>query len=199
MTGEPLDAAFRTDAAVLDGLHDDLTARAAAAGLLDVAFRTVDGPLGELLVAVTPTGLVRVAFEREGHDAALDELARQLGPRILHDRRRLDPVATELDEYFTGKRRHFDVPVDLSLARGFRHDVLEQLRTIPFGATASYAEIARAAGSARAVRATGTACATNPVPVVVPCHRVVRSDGALGNYRGGPAAKRWLLDLEAAA
>jgi methylated-DNA-[protein]-cysteine S-methyltransferase len=199
MRNDLFDAAFRAHPDVLDRLHDDLVDRAALAGSLDVAYRTVDSPLGGLLVAVTPAGVTRIAFDLEGHDAVLDELSMRISPRVLEDRRRLDPVATELDEYFSGRRRRFDVPVDLCLAHGFRHDVLEHLRTIPFGTTASYADIARAAGSAGAVRATGTACATNPVPIVVPCHRVVRADGSIGNYRGGTEAKRWLLELEAAA
>jgi methylated-DNA-[protein]-cysteine S-methyltransferase len=182
----------------LSRLHRDLAARADRAGLLDVAFRTVDTPLGALLLAATTDGLVRVAFEGEGHDQVLDELARAVSPRLLHAPFRLDAAARQLDEYFTGTRRQFDVPVDLRLARGFRRDVLAHLRTIPFGATESYAVVARAAGSPNAVRAVGTACALNPVPVVVPCHRVVRSDGTIGQYRGGVAAKRTLLALEAA-
>ena len=150
-------------------------------------------------MAVTPAGVTRIAFDLEGHDAVLDELSLRISPRVLEDRRRLDPVATELDEYFSGRRRRFDVPVDLVWLTAFATMSSSSLRTIPFGTTASYADIARAAGSARAVRATGTACATNPVPVIVPCHRVVRADGSIGNYRGGTEAKRWLLELEAAA
>jgi methylated-DNA-[protein]-cysteine S-methyltransferase len=192
----PLAVAFLPDPAMLSRLHDGLVARSTEAGLLDIAYRTVDGPLGSLLVAATQVGLVRVAFQDEDHDAVLAALAADIGPRILHDARRLDAVAAQLDDYFAARRRRFDVPIDLRLARGFRRDVLEQLRLIPFGTTASYTDVARAAGSARAVRAVGTACATNPVPVVVPCHRVVRSDGAIGAYRGGVEAKRWLLDLE---
>ena len=199
MSRDPLDGAFAVDAALLVQLHAELASRAGAAGLLDVAYRTVDSPLGPLLVAATPVGVVRIAFGLEDHEQVLVELCQRISPRVLHDRRTLDPVAGELDEYFAGRRRHFDVPVDLTLAHGFRHDVLEQLRLIPFGTTASYAVVARAAGSAGAVRATGTACATNPIPIVVPCHRVVRSDGTMGNYRGGTDAKRWLLDMEAAA
>ena len=112
---------------------------------------------------------------------------------------RLDPAARQLEEYFAGRRTAFDLPLDLRLSAGFRRDVLTHLREIGYGTTASYAALAAAAGSPRAVRAVGTACATNPLPVVVPCHRVVRSDGALGSYVGGVAAKRTLLDLEAAA
>ncbi len=164
--------------------------RAERDGLLDVAYRTVDSPLGPLLLAATTAGLVRVAFEGEGHDAVLAALAGAVSPRVLPPRRRLDATARQLDEYFAGRRRAFDVPVDLRLAHGFRRDVLVHLRDIPYGTTESYAIVARAAGSPNAVRAAGTACATNPVPLVVPCHRVVRSDGSIGQYRGGVEAKR---------
>jgi methylated-DNA-[protein]-cysteine S-methyltransferase len=179
-------------------LHADLAGRAERAGLLDVAYRTLDSPLGPLLLAATRDGLVRVAFEGEGHDAVLAELAGDVSPRVLQAPARLDAAARQLDEYFAGARRRFEVPVDLRLAHGFRRGVLEHLRQIPYGGTESYAVVARAAGSPNAVRAAGSACATNPVPVVVPCHRVVRSDGSIGQYRGGVEAKRFLLALEAA-
>lgn len=177
-------------------LHRVLEERAARAGVLDVAYRTVDSPLGPLLLAATGAGLVRVAFERQGHDAALDELARVVSPRVLRAPARLDAPARELAEYFAGTRTAFDVPVDLTLAAGFRLAVLDVLRRTGFGATLSYAGVAAQAGSPRAVRAVGTACARNPVPLVVPCHRVVRSDGSTGEYAGGPEAKRLLLALE---
>ena len=169
-----------------------------SAGLLDVAYRTVDSPLGPLLLAATVDGVVRVAFAAEDHDEVLARLAADVSPRILRYPARLDDAARQLDEYFAGRRRGFDVPVDLRLAHGFRRDVLAHLREIPFGATESYATVARAAGSPKAVRAVGTACATNPIPLVVPCHRVVRSDGTIGQYRGGVEAKRTLLALESA-
>lgn len=181
----------------LETLHDRLVAAAAADGLLDLAYRTVDSPIGTLLVVSTPAGVVRVAFASEGHDDVLTSLAERVSPRVLHAPGRLDAVARELDEYFAGTRTGFDLPVDLRLARGFRREVVERLRDIPYGARASYAAVAAAAGHPKAVRAVGTACATNPVPVLVPCHRVVRSDGAVGSYRGGPAAKELLLALEA--
>ena len=180
-------------------LHERLVREAQTAGLLDVAYRTIDSPVGPLLLAATPKGLVRVAYGREGHDKVLERLARDLGPRILHAPGRLDAAAKEIDEYFAGLRRAFDLPVDLSLARGFRRLVLTRLRAIGYGQTTSYAAIAVAAGNPKAVRAVGTACATNPLPLVVPCHRVVRSDGAMGEYVGGVDAKRALLALEAAA
>ncbi len=179
-------------------LRARLAADAEREGILDIAYRTLDSPVGSLLLAATPAGLVRVAYESAGHDAALAMLAERVSPRILHAPGRLDPVARQLDEYFAGTRRSFDVPLDLRLASGFRRAVLDHLTAIGYGRTESYAEVAAAAGSPRAVRAVGTACATNPVPVVLPCHRVVRSDGSPGGYAGGPAAKQTLLALEAA-
>lgn len=179
-------------------LHDRLVAGAAEAGLLDVAFRTVDTSLGSLLVAATPRGLVRIAYACEGHDRALALLAARVSPRVLHAPARLDAVARQLDEYFAGRRRRFDLPLDLSLARGFRRAVVDRLIDIAYGSTTSYAAVAASVGSPRAVRAVGTACATNPVPVVVPCHRVLRSDGGIGGYVGGSAAKQTLIAMESA-
>ena len=178
-------------------VRDDLAERAERAGLLDVAYRSVDSPVGPLLLAATEHGLVRVAFAREDHDAVLADLAREVSPRILRTSRRVDDVARQLDEYFAGQRRTFDIALDLALARGFRRTVLSQLQRIDYGRTASYAAVAAAAGSPRAVRAVGSACARNPLPLVVPCHRVVRSDGTIGDYRGGAEAKRVLLAMEA--
>ena len=180
-------------------LHDRLVRDAETAGLLDVAYRTIDTPVGTLLLAATAQGLVRVAYEREDHEKVLERLAREISPRILHAPARLDAAAKEIDEYFAGLRQAFDVLVDFRLARGFRRLVLTRLPAIGYGQTASYAAIAAAAGNPKAVRAVGTACATNPLPVVVPCHRVVRSDGSIGQYVGGVDAKKALLTLEAAA
>jgi methylated-DNA-[protein]-cysteine S-methyltransferase len=180
-------------------LHARLAAAAAAAGILDVAYRTLDTPVGTLLLAATERGLVRVAYPREGHDRVLEQLAERVSPRVLRAPARLDPVARELDEYFLRRRRRFDLPLDFLLARGFRRTVLDHLTEIGYGHTASYAAVAAAAGAPKAVRAVGTACATNPLPVLVPCHRVVRSDGSIGQYAGGTEAKRALLALEAAA
>ncbi|HEX7106430.1 MAG TPA: methylated-DNA--[protein]-cysteine S-methyltransferase [Acidothermaceae bacterium] len=178
-------------------LHARLVAAAEDAGLLDVAYRTVDSPVGPLLLAGTGEGVVRVAFECEGHDDVLATLSERVSPRILNAPARLDAVARQLDEYFAGRRSSFDVALDFRLAAGFRRSVLEQLRHISYGKTASYAEVAAKTGHPKAVRAVGTACALNPLPLVVPCHRVVRSDGAAGNYRGGAEAKLTLLALEA--
>ena len=166
--------------------------------MLDVAYRTIDTPVGTLLLAATPIGLVRVAYDVEGHDTVLGRLADAVSPRILRSPLRLDVVARQLDEYFAKRRTTFDVPVDLRLTDGFRRSVIEHLRDIGYGDRESYATVAAAVGSPKAVRAVGTACARNPLPVVIPCHRVVRSDGSTGQYAGGPAAKATLLDLEAA-
>ncbi len=186
------------DGTHLAELRAHLAQRAAQEGLLDVAYRTVPSPLGELLLAATDVGLLRLAFHREGFDQVLTLLADRVGPRILAHAAPLDEAARELEEYFAGRRRRFDLPLDLRLAHGFRRRVVEALPSIGYGSTASYAEMARRAGSERAVRAVGSACATNPLPVVLPCHRVLRTDGSLGGYRGGPEAKRLLLELEAA-
>lgn len=187
------------DSAQLERLHDALARAADRDGVLDLAYRTVDTPVGNLLLAATERGLVRVAFEGEDHEAVLAELAERVSPRILKAPLRVDTVAHQLDEYFAGERTVFDVPVDFRLTKGFRLDVLKHLTDIGYGHTESYAEVALATGSPKAVRAVGSACATNPLPVIVPCHRVLRSDGSLGGYLGGLDAKRALLQLESAA
>ncbi|ONK09885.1 methylated-DNA--[protein]-cysteine S-methyltransferase [Streptomyces sp. MP131-18] len=187
------------DPAALDRLRARLAERAERSGLLDVAYRTVDTPVGSLLLAATERGLVRVAFAVQDHEAVLADLAERVSPRILAAPARLDAAGRQLDEYFAGRRTRFDLPLDLALAKGFRREVLAQLPRIAYGSTESYARVAAAAGSPRAVRAVGTACATNPLPLVIPCHRVVRSDGSAGGYAGGAAAKHHLLALEAAA
>ena len=180
-------------------LHTRLAAAAQQDGVLDVAYRVIDSPVGPLLLAATEQGLIRVAFALEGHDAVLQSLADQVSPRIVSAPARLDAAAREIDEYFAGRRHTFGLPLDWRLSAGFRRTVLGHLPEIGYGHTASYTAVAQLAGSPRAVRAVGTACATNPLPVVVPCHRVVRADGSMGGYRGGPEAKRALLTLEEAA
>jgi methylated-DNA-[protein]-cysteine S-methyltransferase len=187
------------DADALARLHRRLEQAAEDEGLLDVAYRTVDSPVGPLLLAATPRGLVRVAYAVEGHDQVLDTLASRLSPRVLHAPKRLDAVARELEEYFGGRRRSFDLPLDLSLSKGFRLLVQQHLSSIGYAQTRSYKQVAELVGNPKAVRAVGTACATNPLPVVLPCHRVLRTDGTPGGYAGGPAAKTTLLNLEAAA
>ncbi len=187
------------DAVTLSRLRDRLGIAAEAAGLLDVAYTTVDSPVGTLLLAATPHGLVRVAYDVEGHDRVLDTLSHRISPRVLRAPRRLDAAARELDEYFGGRRRVFDLPLDLSLSKGFRQLVQRHLPEIGYGQTRTYGQVAELVGNPRAVRAVGTACATNPLPVVVPCHRVLRADGAVGGYIGGSDTKKALLRLEAAA
>jgi len=189
--------AFPVEESDVDRLRGRLAAAAEAEGILDVAYRTVDTPVGPLLLAATEQGLVRVAYPNQGHDAVLQALADRISPRVLHAPARLDPVARQLDDYFAGRRRRFDVPLDWRLSTGFRSTVLHHLAAdVDYGRTASYAALAALAGNPKAARAVGTACATNPLPVVVPCHRVVRSDGTAGAYRGGPEAKLTLLALE---
>lgn len=196
---ELFDTLSTVDVDVTARLHARLVTEAERGGLLDIACRTIDTPVGALLLAATEQGLVRVAYAREDHDAVLAGLAVAVSPRILAAPRRLDAAAHQLDEYFAGQRTAFDLALDLRLSRGFRRTVLAHLPEIGYGHTESYAQVAVAAGNPRAVRAVGSACATNPLPVVVPCHRVVRSDGSVGGYVGGPEVKRALLGLEAAA
>jgi methylated-DNA-[protein]-cysteine S-methyltransferase len=180
-------------------LHARLVAAAERDGVLDVAYRTIATPVGELLLATTGQGLVRVAYPGQGHDEVLASLAQAVSPRILRAPGRLDQVSRQLDEYFAGRRTEFDLPLDFRLATGFRRTVLAHLPAIPYGHTESYAQVAAASGSPKAFRAVGTACARNPLPVVVPCHRVVHADGTAGAYAGGADAKRALLALESAA
>ena len=187
---------LHADGDTLTRLHQRLERDAAADELLDVAYRTVDSPVGTLLLAATAVGLIRVAYDVEDHDAVLTKLAVAVSPRVLRAPARLDAAARQLDEYFTKRRTEFEVPVDMRLAEGFRRSVILHLRDIGYGRRESYAEVAAALGNPRAVRAVGTACAHNPLPVVIPCHRVVRSDGSTGQYVGGAAAKSALLELE---
>ena len=199
LTTSEREALFPLPDPAMAGLHARLVQQADDAGLVEVAYRTLDTPVGPLLLAATAQGLVRVAFEREGFDAVLAALATRVSPRVLEAPRRLDEAAAELEEYFTGARRRFDLPLDRALSTGFREKVQRVLPRIDYGSTRSYKEIAELVGSPRAVRAVGTACATNPLPIVVPGHRVLRTDGALGGYIGGLDAKTALLTLERTA
>lgn len=187
------------DEATLARLHRVLEANAADEDLIDVAYTTIDTPVGELLLAATRKGLVRVAYPNEDHDRVLHTLGETLGWRILRAPGRLDIAAREIGEYFARQRQSFDLDLDLSLSHGFRRLVQTHLPEIAYGQTRSYQQIAQLVGNPKAVRAVGTACATNPLPIVVPCHRVLRSDGSLGGYIGGLEAKTALLKLEAAA
>jgi methylated-DNA-[protein]-cysteine S-methyltransferase len=185
------------DAGLLRRLHAELEHAAARDELLDVAYTTVDSPVGALLLAATERGIVRVAFDVEDHARVLDLLAQQLSPRVLRAPRRLDGAARELEEYFGGRRTRFDLPLDRSLSKGFRLLVQQHIPEIGYGQTRSYRQVAELVGNPRAVRAVASACATNPLPLVVPCHRVVLSNGKSGEYVGGAAAKTALLTMEA--
>jgi methylated-DNA-[protein]-cysteine S-methyltransferase len=181
------------------GLAAWLAEHAERDGLLDIAYGSVDTPLGEATVAATERGLVRVMLPTTDRDAAFERLATEVSPRILEAPQRVDRVRRELDEYFDGRRRAFDLDLDLRLMHApFYRRVLEELKGVGYGQTLTYGEIAARAGNPRAHRAAGTAVGTNPVPIVVPCHRVILSAGRLGNYGGGPEMKRFLLELEGA-
>ena len=175
----------------------DIGAAATAAGLLDVAYATTDSPLGTLLLATTPRGLVRLAYvDHEDEDEVLEQLATKVSPRVLRVARRLDAPRRELDQYFAGRREQFDLPLDWQLSRGFGRRVLEATARIPFGSTATYKQVASEAGNARAYRAAGNALGSNPIPIIVPCHRILHSGGGLGGYTGGLDRKRVLLTVE---
>jgi methylated-DNA-[protein]-cysteine S-methyltransferase len=175
---------------------EGLRRRAAEEGLLDVAYATADSPFGPLLLAQTPHGLVRVGLPNQDPDELLVDLAARVSPRVLEAPRELDEVRRELDLYFEGRLDRFDLPLDWQLSHGFRLRVLRAIAAIPYGETRSYTEMADAAGNERAVRAAGSACGSNPIPLVVPCHRVLRSGGALGGYGGGLPMKHALLQME---
>ena len=175
-----------------------LSARAAAEGLADVSYATTDSPFGTLLVAATRRGLVKLAFPEEDVDSVLERLALRISPRVVRATTPLDEVRRELDEYFAGRRRAFELELDWTLAGTFARRVLAVTAEIPYGGVLSYAEVAADAGSPRGSRAAGNALGSNPIPIVVPCHRVLRSGGALGGYGGGLERKRWLLELEGA-
>jgi methylated-DNA-[protein]-cysteine S-methyltransferase len=183
----------------LAALRRRLEEGAEAVDLLDVAYRTVDTPVGPLLLAATVEGLVRVAYECEDFDRVLEALADRVSPRVLRAPKRLDHAARQLEEYFAGRRTGFELPLDYALSSGFRQLVQRHLPQIAYGHTETYKDVAAIVGNPKAVRAVGSACATNPLPVVVPCHRVLRTDGTLGGYIGGLAAKTALLTLEGAA
>jgi methylated-DNA-[protein]-cysteine S-methyltransferase len=175
---------------------DRLAERASAEGLLDVAYTTTDSPFGALLLASTPRGLVRVGLPNQDADRLLTDLAARVSPRVLETAAPFDAVRRELDLYFEGKLTEFDLPLDWRLSRDFRRRVLRAIGRIPYGQTRTYTQMATSAGNERAVRAAGTACGSNPLPLVVPCHRVLRSGGALGGYGGGLPMKKELLRLE---
>jgi methylated-DNA-[protein]-cysteine S-methyltransferase len=188
---------LREAALDLPGDAPAIAERAAREGLVDVAYASVESPLGPLVLAATPKGLVRVSYsEFRGEDEVLEDLARRVSPRVLEAPARLDGVRRELDEYFEGRREEFETPIDWSYLAGFTREVLRATAAIGFGEVSTYAGVAEAAGSPRAVRAAGNALGANPMPVIVPCHRVLRTGGALGGYTGGLERKEFLLRLE---
>jgi methylated-DNA-[protein]-cysteine S-methyltransferase len=170
--------------------------RAAANGLADISYASIDSPFGTLHAATTKRGLVRVAFPEESIESVLERLARGLSPRIVEAPASLEPVKRELEEYFAGRRRTFEIPLDWSLIGPFGRRVLHATAEIPYGGYLSYAEVASEAGSPRGSRAAGNALGANPIPIVIPCHRVLRTGGAIGGYGGGLDRKRYLLELE---
>jgi methylated-DNA-[protein]-cysteine S-methyltransferase len=188
----------RVDSNGAEAAASEFMRRAEREGLLDVAYTEVDTPVGRLLLAATPRGLVRVTFPVESTDTVLEQLAATISPRVLESPGRLDEPRRELELYFEGRLTNFDLPLDWQLTRGFYRKVLRATARIPYGKTRSYSDLAKRAGSPRAVRATGTALGSNPLPIVVPCHRVLRSGGALGGYGGGLEVKQALLQLEGA-
>jgi methylated-DNA-[protein]-cysteine S-methyltransferase len=194
---EALERALRDATVEPDHRPPDLARAAAAAGLLDVAYATFDSPVGTLLLAATPTGLVRVAYLDAGdEDAVLEDLAARVSPRVLAAPRTLDEPRRELDEYFAGRRSTFAVALDWQLTGGFGRRVLQATARIPYGSVSTYKEVAEQAGSPRGSRAAGNALGANPLPIIVPCHRVVYSGGGIGGYTGGVGRKRVLLGVE---
>jgi methylated-DNA-[protein]-cysteine S-methyltransferase len=195
---DPLERALALGAARQpDNPPPDLDSAAAAAGLLDVAYATLDSPLGTLLVAATPRGLVRIAYlDHDDQESVLRQLATKISPRVLAAPRRVDVPRRELDQYFAGARREFDLPLDWRLTDGFGRRVLQATARIPYGEVSSYKQVASAAGSPRGSRAAGNALGSNPMPIVVPCHRVLHAGGGLGGYTGGVDRKRRLLAVE---
>jgi methylated-DNA-[protein]-cysteine S-methyltransferase len=177
----------------------DIGGVASTAGLLDVAYATLDSPVGTLLLAMTPAGLVRLAYvDYTDEDAVLADLAARVSPRVLAAPGKLDQPRRELDEYFAGRRKQFDLEIDWSLTRGFGRRVLQATAQIPFGSVSTYKDVATEAGSPRAHRAAGNALGSNPLPIVVPCHRVLHTGGGLGGYTGGLERKQLLLGVEGA-
>lgn len=188
--GDPLAAAAAARAA------ERVAARADREGLIDIALARIDSPLGPLVALATERGLLMLSYADESLDERLERVAARVSPRILEAPARLDPARRELDEYFSRARRGFDIPIDWSLITGYARAVLEATNAIPYGGAMSYADVSAAAGNPRGARATGNALGSNPIPIVIPCHRVLRSGGALGGYTGGLERKRFLLELE---
>lgn len=198
MTDEDaLERALRAGPPQADARPPEIAAQAAREGLADVVYATLDGPVGRLVLAASPRGLVRIAYADEGEEPVLAELAARVSPRVLADARPLDRARRELDEYFSGRRQRFELDLDRRLLGPFADRVLTATAAIPYGATVTYREVAGAAGSPRGFRAAGNALGSNPLPIVLPCHRVIASGGGLGGYTGGLERKRMLLAIEA--
>ena len=196
--GRTIRRASRVDSRRIEALTERLADRAEREGLLDVAFAETDSPVGRLLLAATPRGLVKVSFPIQPLEEVLERLANEISPRVLESPPKLDQARRELDLYFEGRLREFDLPLDWQLTHGFYRKVLRATAHIPYGQTRSYTQVATRAGNPRAVRAAGSALGSNPLPIIVPCHRVLRLGGALGGYGGGLEMKRTLLQLEGA-
>jgi methylated-DNA-[protein]-cysteine S-methyltransferase len=194
---ETLEHELKSAVDAMAGDMPEIAPAAVDAGLVDVAYAVHDSPAGRLLLAATPRGLVRVAYlDGSQQDHVLEQLARRVSPRVLLAPRRLDEDRRQLEEYFSGKRQIFELPIDWRLCAGFGRRVLDATARIPFGALSTYKQVATEAGSPRASRAAGNALGANPMPIVVPCHRVVHSTGGLGGYTGGLERKRLLLGVE---
>jgi methylated-DNA-[protein]-cysteine S-methyltransferase len=186
------------DAAAAAAAARDLIERASASGLADLTYAVVESPVGELATVCSRRGLMCLSYDAERIDSLLDSLAELVSPRIVESRDRIESVERQLDEYFAGRREYFDLPLDWSLTRGFHRRVLRATARIPYGEAATYSDVATRAGSPRAMRAAGNALGRNPIPIVVPCHRGLRTGGGLGGYGGVLDRKRYLLELERA-
>ncbi|MFZ0042241.1 MAG: methylated-DNA--[protein]-cysteine S-methyltransferase [Solirubrobacteraceae bacterium] len=195
---DPLEHALRQAAHRMEPDLPDIYPAAAAAGLLDVAYARLDSPVGQLLLAATPTGLARIVYldGPAGEDAALEELANRISPRVLAAPGKLDRPRRELDEYFAGRRHGFDLQLDWELMTGFARRIMAATAAIPYGSVSTYRDVAAQAGSPRGARAAGNALGSNPLPIVLPCHRVLHAGGGLGGYTGGLDRKRTLLAIE---
>jgi methylated-DNA-[protein]-cysteine S-methyltransferase len=187
-----------TEGAELNRAVEGVLDRAERDGLIDVAYTEIDSPFGKMMIAGSERGILRVAFPHRRFDEILEQIAERISPRVLEAPGRLDEPRRQLDEYFEGKRREFDLPLDWRLTHGFQNRAQHAIARIPYGETRTYSWIAEKAGNPRAYRAAGTACGANVLPPIVPCHRVVPAGGGIGNYGGGPEMKRALLELEGA-
>jgi methylated-DNA-[protein]-cysteine S-methyltransferase len=185
-----------TDEEAMRAAREALAQRASAEDTVDITYAVTDSPVGRLLVAVTSVGVLRIAFEREHHDEVLSSLANRISARILQSATHTDHIRRELDEYFAGTRAAFTLTIDWALVAGFQRSILDAANHLLYGSTVSYAEIASAAGNSKAVRAAGTALGKNPIPIVIPCHRILRANGTLGGYLGGTEAKALLIETE---